>query len=273
MSDASQLCSDIGARLCTLEETRARTTSCMGDGTGAWCWHRPYCDFGMPGYVWTSSPCHTENGDGYWVSAQGSGSGDRTAHFEKTCAPLTDQWHATCCSSYSGQDEGERRKAEKEAAVAAGTLVRGRYGFCGFGPWAGGFGYPCGIGEGHCRHDGDCLQYLTCAVEAGPKYGLPEGTSACIPGYNENQIAFTPTWIYKRMATRMLFVESGNVPLPPTAIVKVLKVRVPRSCEPLPRDTYAAPVMSAPAPVPALCYAAQRARLYGRVGQLRRGGS
>jgi len=82
---------------------------------------------------------------------------------------------------------------------------------------------PCREGEGHCRYDDDCHFNTQCAVGAGAKYGLPEGTGVCIPKYNVHQITFWPTLLYKSQPTTMLLVERGKAVIPQNATVRVLQ--------------------------------------------------
>lgn len=131
---------------------------------------------------------------GYWVTPQEGG-------YEKACVDSEEKHFPVCCSSYENDsnDSAAVAKAQKEWATENGgywtasgaggfytsnpdgglrwkAVVLGSYGYCSTL-------YPCGLGQGHCRHNDDCLHTLVCAVEAGEKYGLPEGSSACIPAY------------------------------------------------------------------------------------------
>lgn len=42
---------------------------------------------------------------------------------------------------------------------------------------------PCGPGEGHCESNAECQSGLVCISGRGPQYGLPPGTSVCVPGH------------------------------------------------------------------------------------------
>lgn len=108
---------------------------------------------------------------------------------------------------------------------AVRNIQLGNYSYCSDGTM------PCGAYEGHCRRDNDCQFNTMCAIGAGAKYGLPEGSNVCIPQYgiktsnhlSGHQIAFLPTMLYKAQPTSVLFYERGQPEIPRRAKVRVLE--------------------------------------------------
>ena len=62
-----------------------------------------------------------------------------------------------------------------------------------------------------------------CADLAGPKYGMPEGSGACIPKYDTHQFSYWPLVYYKGQPTDMIILERGKGKLPDNAIVRIVK--------------------------------------------------
>ena len=87
-----------------------------------------------------------------------------------------------CCSSWNSTD----LKAQLDAYRAARDIKLGNFSYCNS------LQMPCGEGEGHCKSNRDCKFNTQCAIGAGGKYGLPEGTGVCIPKYGSHQAGATP---------------------------------------------------------------------------------
>jgi hypothetical protein len=49
------------------------------------------------------------------------------------------------------------------------------------------FGCKCASGEGDCDSNAECGSGLTCAVDNGPKFGLPAGYDVCVPPHCTNR--------------------------------------------------------------------------------------
>ena len=75
--------------------------------------------------------------------------------------------------------------------ISRGSEVMGAYDHCNNEK------SPCRKYEGHCRFDHDCKFGSMCADLAGPKYGMPEGSGACIPKYDTHQFSYWPLVYYK----------------------------------------------------------------------------
>ena len=206
-----QVCIDVGARLCTVDEmvdgATAKANPNGGTCEGAW--------------FWTGTVCG-ENGDGIMVAGQ-AGKGmfrpgwgsyvDHGTPLPRSCARKTENHSVACCSSWAATD----KQAQLDDYRAVRGIHLGNFSYCR------GHEMPCRAGEGHCRKDSDCHFNTHCAIGAGGKYALPEGTGVCIPKYGSHQITFWPTLLYKGQPTDMLLVERGKEVLPQQALVRIVQ--------------------------------------------------
>ena len=84
----------------------------------------------------------------------------------------------------------------------------GEYGYCNDDRT------PCKAYEGHCRWDADCQYGTQCAQRAGEKYGLPAGSSVCIPTYFQHQISFGHLLFSKDSQQMSYFWKEVNLKYP-----------------------------------------------------------
>ena len=200
-SKAHGICSVVGSRLCTLREMEEGTTR---KGWGQHC--------SLDNLAWTSTKCGPNN-EGRYVAASDNRLGSHGDTVGYSCVPETQLYFPACCSDWETQDWSAQMKALRKTR----DVSLGEYGYCNDDRT------PCKAYEGHCRFNGDCQYGTSCAQRAGAKYGLPEGSSVCIPTYFQHQIAFWPPVIYKGQPTNVIFQERGKFKIPDVALVRIIK--------------------------------------------------
>ncbi len=64
----------------------------------------------------------------------------------------------------------------------AGQMIKGDWDFCSSAT-------PCGVGEGDCDTDSDCVAGLHCEKDVGPEYNFAKGVDVCLgtPTSSNNQ--------------------------------------------------------------------------------------
>ena len=198
--EAKAECETVGARLCTLSETLDGVTGTAGKGKSC-----------MGNFYWTSTSCGPNN-EGIFVAGRGSRGNEDI--IGKECAKADEKHLFGCCSEWATTDF----QAEVDAIrISRGSEVMGTYDHCNNEK------SPCRKYEGHCRFDHDCKFGSMCADLAGPKYGMPEGSGACIPKYDTHQFSYWPLVYYKGQPTDMIILERGKGKLPDNAIVRIVK--------------------------------------------------
>ena len=221
---AVSICTAAGARLCTVKEMDAEVTG-----------YEP-----SPGNLfWTATKCPDERtGSGYWMAPALRS----TSTMEKGCGRPTELASVACCSDFATTNKSHVVALKRQRANGLYTIRNGYTGYCdGLG------GFPCKRYEGSCRPErdvsnqgGDCMGTTTkwidsvskqtveagtgdmCGRGTGPKYGLPKGSSACIPRYHVNQITFTPTRVLKARPVDFIFTPRSDSGFP----TKGAKIRI-----------------------------------------------
>ena len=179
-SDIGQQCSDMGARLCSLDELLSGQPHYFDEDKV----YKRACGYGRT--FWSSTPCGPGN-QGFLPRQY-----TRTENLGKQCALPEELHNLACCSNWNLTLTNFTREVEQNRLSRNVSL--GNYHYCknSVGYTTTNPGTPCGAYEGHCRNDKDCQFGTKCAMLAASKYGMIDGGSACIPTYNEQQIEFWP---------------------------------------------------------------------------------